>query len=1144
MLTRRTVALLCLGALAGLTGSAQGAEGADAGVRRPDRITVGVGDQYLGAIARDGHTLYFVSNRNTTNELIRQDIDDGHVELLFDEGADVTWPRVSPDGRALLYISFRDRAAGQLCVRDLPRAEGRRCLEGESTALQAEWIDADRILLVSRASIPGNLDVLEVTVGRQLAGRPLLERNLISPAVSPDGRWLVYVPVERLTPQVGPAFAAHAALHLEAVRLDHLGPPSAIQLDLPGFAGQPTFAPDGRYLYFVQFMSDSNHDGVIDANDHGVVFRVPFPADRDDAPALVAAAEPEQLTPATWNCQYPSPSAGRLILTCSRGPNLDVYTLPPDGVLPADWTADRLALEIELASSPAERTILYRRRLAMEGDEAGSARLSTLLSLVQLHLQLEEFAPVEFYARRIGALPGQTAPGLSEPLLVLAEHREALRDRERGRTVAGFHEASARRLALLRPGSGDPAPVAALKHVVRSEVADSLGEKGLARAELSAVAFDDTSPPALLSLYYEQADSLYRELDDREALVDVGRRLSNSGSLTLDERRRYALAAVRAMRRGRPLAEADSVLAAERQSALDDSELAFALDLARAVLAIRAKNPPAEATEALMALYRRQTRPDRKRAVVFEGVQRGTELDADELVEALAQEYLRDVKPGTMERRQAERLYQRTMIGRAYRRAAKGQLAEARADFDAVTRETGSLETVVASIELQLRSGDSPATIAARFEPRDPTGLTALDHFAKAYLLARTLPRLDGKEHAKTAAAASAELRASWKDLKKDYVAQALFGAIMHEEYLRSGSLPAAERANSHLLVALDLVHNDPRYRAMLLGQLGLLHTEVGNYRIALRYLEDREKLPFVENGSGLAVRLSRARALLHVERETEAATAADEALEMIADSKNLAVYQVLALDRAALYNLAATRFQRALDLYDAEIPLLEAAQGSTAARNSMVAHLGRAAAALGAGRPRRALKDLEVVDAALKNPALTATLRWPHASAEHVLRSYRLIASGLRANVDLKLGQLDAASLALSDRRDLFVAQLALSDRLEHARDLTLTEARLAENAAERKDLDDAAKWVGRALDHADSLVGGAHGEVDPDQLAVLWLAAELGARAHAPISFDLSARLSETNAKISEKRDPVWRNYERSFEIYLTLLARPNSH
>ena len=51
------------------------------------------------------------------------------AKLAFDEGADVTWPRLSPDGKRILYISFRDDAAGQLCVRDLPDKH-RRCLRG------------------------------------------------------------------------------------------------------------------------------------------------------------------------------------------------------------------------------------------------------------------------------------------------------------------------------------------------------------------------------------------------------------------------------------------------------------------------------------------------------------------------------------------------------------------------------------------------------------------------------------------------------------------------------------------------------------------------------------------------------------------------------------------------------------------------------------------------------------------------------------------------------------------------------------------------------------------------------------------------------------------------------------------------------
>ena len=87
---------------------------------RPERLTVGVADDLLGQLGPDGKTLYFVSNRNTTNQVFAQNMADGRAQQLFDDGADVTWPRVSPDGRAILYISFRESASGQLCVRRLP----------------------------------------------------------------------------------------------------------------------------------------------------------------------------------------------------------------------------------------------------------------------------------------------------------------------------------------------------------------------------------------------------------------------------------------------------------------------------------------------------------------------------------------------------------------------------------------------------------------------------------------------------------------------------------------------------------------------------------------------------------------------------------------------------------------------------------------------------------------------------------------------------------------------------------------------------------------------------------------------------------------------------------------------------------------
>src|SRR6185369_16834337 len=100
----------------------------------------------------DGKSLYFVSTRNTTHEIYVQDTTGGRSTRLFDEAADVTWPRVSPDGKSLLYVSFRDEAAGQLCVRDLPSAKNRHCFEDKRPAIQAEWIDRTHVALVARAS--------------------------------------------------------------------------------------------------------------------------------------------------------------------------------------------------------------------------------------------------------------------------------------------------------------------------------------------------------------------------------------------------------------------------------------------------------------------------------------------------------------------------------------------------------------------------------------------------------------------------------------------------------------------------------------------------------------------------------------------------------------------------------------------------------------------------------------------------------------------------------------------------------------------------------------------------------------------------------------------------------------------------------
>jgi hypothetical protein len=1126
-------ALVCLSLAACLVGGGARAQDdePDDDLLRPERLTVGVADDLLGQLSPDGKTLYYVSNRNTTNQLFAQNVSDSRAHLLFDDDADVTWPRISPDGKRLLYVSFGERAAGQLCVRNLPDGGDRRCLDDPSAALQAEWIDRDRVVLVARGSIQGDLSVLEVTMGPRLVARPLFERNLTSPAVSPDGRFLVYVPVERYVESVGPAFAARAAARLEVVRLgDSRYVANPLVLDLPGQSSQPIFSRDGRSLYVVQFFSDSNHDGVIDAGDHGVLFRVPI----SFAGATPALGLPEQLTDTSWNCEYPAPSKDRLIATCSKDKDLDVYALPLDGEVPSTWTLPQFDSAIESAGSRVEEQLLSSRRLALEASP--SKRRIAMLGLALLHLELEQYRAAEFYAEHVAALKVRETAGVAHPLQMLVEQRRDERRRERGRQTEPFGPAAQRRLEALHPKPTASAMAVTLAHVVRSEIADSIGDKTQARAELEAANVDETTPLPIVEAYYRRADALYRSLDDREALVAVGARLSVNRGLSPDERLRYALASVRAMLRGLSFDDAGARLDRERAGAAPDSELAFALELAKGVLPIRGANAPPSVSDALIALYVAQPRPDRKHAVVTEAVRRAEQVGADQLVLALAQKNIEDVARGSAERRGAERLYRRVLTNRAFHRVALKQFAEARDDFDAILAQTNSYEAVVGSIDMRLRLGEPAAAIRARYEnPAKP----ALSRFAEAYLVARQLPKLDGASHQKVADEAIAGLRASWPELKKKRVAQALYGALLHEEYLRTGELASAEKANTHYLIALQLAAANPRFRAMILGELGVLHAGVGNFRIALGYLLDRDQLPYADNAEGLAVHLDKARALLHVGRDDEAAATADQAVAMVERTPGLARYRTLVLDRAALDNLAAHRFARAAALYDAEMPMLDAASGSAAPRNRFVARVARAAAEVGAAEPAPALDDLRAVEERLGDLKFGTALLWPHASVEHVVRSYRLMITGLRANADRQLGRFDDEARAISERHALLLARFVQTKRGEFERQTMLAEAELSLNAGDRHDPGAASSWLRQALARSDDLRARHHGVYDQDELDVLWLAAHLSSAMRASLVPDLPKRLRAASAALDRLREPAFGSYARWFEVYEPLLG-----
>lgn len=81
-------------------------------VRRPVRLTAGESNQFMGVLGPDGRTLFFASDQAGTTQVFVQDISRGGPRLLEDWDGDATWPRPSPDGKRLLFLFYRDDAAG------------------------------------------------------------------------------------------------------------------------------------------------------------------------------------------------------------------------------------------------------------------------------------------------------------------------------------------------------------------------------------------------------------------------------------------------------------------------------------------------------------------------------------------------------------------------------------------------------------------------------------------------------------------------------------------------------------------------------------------------------------------------------------------------------------------------------------------------------------------------------------------------------------------------------------------------------------------------------------------------------------------------------------------------------------------------
>ncbi len=919
-------------------------------------ITAGGHDHYRPQLSHDGRDVYFLGNESRTAELFVQNLERGFPRLLLDESAEVDLPRLSPDGKRLLFVSYRRYAGGDACVLEIER-QRRFCVTREGTNVHhVFWFPDGRVGALVRDSPDALHEVRRFPIDDgEVAGRVVHRGHLASPEISPDGRWLVFVPLAPREGRFGLRRASHG-LVLRDLRGER---ELRIALHLPGTTSGPVFSRDGRHLYFVQHPNDTDFDGTIDEDDRGVLYRVPF---QTSARVPVRVGTEEQLTSGSMDCQHPAPATDRLVATCVRGEHLQIDSMPLEGLFVPEWDLAKVQAERAASRDPSEQVDLLARELTLRlrtGGDSSTTRLARR-ELVTSHLALHEYESAEYHAEALAAEADDDAY-LRDWVAVIREliaHRRAEQRLPFGNIDAVFAAAEGERSARLSTYFGSPnASIGRLARLVDAEIRLVLGDAADALTRFDEVRVDEERDPHVVQLWGAVADGLLRIAGERRRWRQVHAVLAAHPALSLRERLHHAVVFVDVTVRGRRVERAREQLADVRGGLDERSPLALFIDVRLAFLGAdevaRAEGAPAGVIEAELrrvidGIWARVEGPaatfhtetprsesrrsevsrvdsqqlESRRAIAMTVIERASHRDWTELARHVARAWRDEVPVDHPERKYAEVIYEQLVLELAYVELDRGR--SPRALFRKVAEDTKSLEGHLGYFEAALREGVTPAALREEAARRFAPGST-LARFAEAYLAARELDALADPE---AYAAESARLETLLHPVAEDWPRAAevhhLYAFLAHRRYRRTGDSDSRRAAHARYYLALDLAPHAPRRRASLLEQVGQLQSELGNHRIALGLFGDRERLPFRTPASELSFRLSKARSLFHVGSYELARTELLRGRDLMDANPALATYRPLVLDRAALYSFASGEYERALRLYGRLVEIVD----------------------------------------------------------------------------------------------------------------------------------------------------------------------------------------------------------------------------
>ena len=190
------------------------------------------------ALSPDGSKLAFASRESpeASLDIWILEFASGMLRRFTVDPADDRAPTWSPDGRSIIFLSFRSGAPGIYRKSSNGVGSEERILPAQNVTWPYQWSPDGRNLLYFAGSTGAN-DIFSMSLDN-LKSTPLVHTpfNEVDGALSPDGRWLAYVSNE----------SGRFEIYLTT------NPPSNTKLPVTTIGGcDPIWSKDGRVLFYM-----------------------------------------------------------------------------------------------------------------------------------------------------------------------------------------------------------------------------------------------------------------------------------------------------------------------------------------------------------------------------------------------------------------------------------------------------------------------------------------------------------------------------------------------------------------------------------------------------------------------------------------------------------------------------------------------------------------------------------------------------------------------------------------------------------------------------------------------------------------------------------------------------------------------------